>query len=475
MSMYSNKAVWLQSLGGLLIAACAVWGGGADLRTQLLAVPLTPALGGDTTRPVATGEAFTFVAGNADEATRAAFVRGNEIFNRAWDPLGTADPKFDGLGPTFNRRACADCHVNNGRGRSPAGPDEPVESALVRISLPAKGETPRRIPRAVPGYGDQIQDRAIDGVPAEGTVQVRWSETQGRYADGTSYSLRRPTVTIAAPAFGPLPEDTLHSLRVANPMIGLGLLEMVTEDTLRALADPEDRDGDGISGRVNTVWDPRDQQMALGRFGWKANVPNITSQTTGAAQGDMGITSPVVPRDNCPRRQTDCRAAATHDGVELSADMVRDLNVYSRRLAVPQQRGAQRAVVQRGYGLFLQSGCGSCHMPTLITGDDPRAPDLSGQTFHPFTDLLLHDMGEGLADGRPDFAATGREWRTPPLWGLGLTAKVSGHTELLHDGRARSVAEAILWHGGEAADAREAFRNLPAVGRAELLEFLNSL
>ena len=426
---------------------------GADLRDHLLAMPLTTALGGTTTRPLTTSEAFTFVTANADEDTREAFKRGNEIFNRAWEPVPGEDPDFDGLGPVFNRQACADCHVDNGRGRAPAGPDQPMETALVRISLPARRVTARNNPRPVPGYGDQIQDRAIPGVPAEGTVRVSWSETAGRYGDGGNYSLRAPTVVITDPAFGPLPSETLYSLRVANPMIGLGLLELVSDDTLYALADPGDSDGDGISGAINRVWDPRDKALAVGRFGWKANVPNITSQTAGAAQGDMGITSHVVPQDNCARGQVACRAAASHDGVEMTANMVRDVNIYSRRLAVPEQRGAERSEVRAGYGRFLAIGCAACHMPTLITADDARAGDLSGQTFHAFTDLLLHDMGDGLADGRPDFAASGREWRTAPLWGIGLTEKVSGHTEFLHDGRARSLAEAILWHGGEAEKA----------------------
>jgi CxxC motif-containing protein (DUF1111 family) len=468
----AGRSVWLWAVAAMLVPSFLT---AAGVREQLGQMPLTPALGGETTRPLATVEAFTFVTANASDSVREAFQRGNVIFNQAWDPLPGDDPTFDGLGPVFNQHACADCHINNGRGRAPAGPDEPMESALVRISLPARRVTSRNIPRPVPRYGDQIQDQAIAGVPAEGRVRVSWSEIPGRYGDGTHYSLRTPTVAITDPAFGPLPEDTLYSLRVANPMIGLGLLELVSEDTLNALTDPQDVDGDGISGVVNRVWDPRDKVMAVGRFGWKANVPNITSQTAGAAQGDMGITSDVVPQDNCVRGQDACRAAATHDGVEMTAAMVRDVNVYSRRLAVPRQRGGHRPQVRQGYQRFLAAGCAGCHLPTLITGEDPRAADLSGQVFHPFTDLLLHDMGEGLADGRPDFAASGREWRTAPLWGIGLTARVSGHTEFLHDGRARSLAEAILWHGGEAEAARETFRNLPASQRAELLVFLESL
>ena len=467
-------------LGGIavLLAVAALNSAGAnELRERLLAIPLTTELGGDTTRPLATGEAFTFVAANANAATRETFTQGNEIFSRVWQPVVVGSraslAEDDGLGPVFNAPACADCHERNGRGRAPLSPIDTLQSMLVRISLP--GVNDQGGPRPVPGYGDQLQDRAIAGVSPEARPRVDWREVVGQYGDGTPYRLRRPLLEVTEPAFGPLPAETLFSLRVANPLIGLGLLEMVPEETLFALEDPDDLDGDGISGEVNRVYSPRDRATAVGRFGWKANAANLTSQNAAAAIGDMGITTPVFPRDNCEPDQKRCAKAALHEGPEMEAATLRQLNVYIRRLAVPRQRGASRPNVQAGFQVFKQAGCGDCHLPTLITGTDPRAPDLSEQTIHPFTDLLLHDMGAGLADGRADFLADGREWRTAPLWGIGLTAKVSGHTEFLHDGRARSLEEAILWHGGEAHASREFFRNASAERRAQLILFLGSL
>ncbi len=258
-------------------------------------------------------------------------------------------------------------------------------------------------------------------------------------------------------------------------MIGLGLLEMVSDDLLYALADPDDSDVDGISGRVNVVWDARDKTMATGKFGWKANAPNLTNQNSGAALGDMGITTPVRSSDNCEAGQDLCAAAATHDGVELSGTFLNQINVYTRRLAVPRQRGPNLPEVIRGQTRFLEAGCQGCHIATLETGVDPRSQDLAEQTFHPFTDLLLHDMGEGLSDGRSDFLATGSEWRTAPLWGVGLTKKVTGHERYLHDGRARGLEEAILWHGGEAETSKENFRTMPKDAREDLVAFLKSL
>ena len=444
-----------------------------EVRDRLLATPLTRDLGGDTTRPLATSEAFTFIAANAPSSVKAGFTFGNQLFNTVWRPAPGPQPTTDGLGPTFNREACSDCHINNGRGLPPAPDGKVMESMLVRISVPGANE--HGGPKGVPVYGDQLQDRAIDGVPREGNAIMTWHEIPGAYDDGTPYSLRQAVVTIEDLAFGPMPDNMMTSPRVANAMIGLGLFEMVSDELLYALADPDDNDGDGISGKVNVVWDARDQIMATGKFGWKSNVSNLTNQNSGAALGDMGITTPVRPTDNCDDGQEACQAAATHDGVEMTVAFLNQLNVYTRRLAVPRQRGSNWPEVLRGQKQFMAAGCQNCHMPTLETGADPRGEDLANQTFHPFTDLLLHDMGEGLADGRPDFLADGSEWRTAPLWGIGLTEKVSGHERYLHDGRARGLEEAILWHGGEAETAKEAFRMMPADARDDLVSFLKSL
>jgi CxxC motif-containing protein (DUF1111 family) len=259
-------------------------------------------------------------------------------------------------------------------------------------------------------------------------------------------------------------------------MIGLGLLEAVPEETLHALADASDEDADGISGRVNIVWDAVDETEAVGRFGWKANMPTLRQQDAGAALGDMGITTPVFPDDLCEPEQSACRAAAdaVADPPELLGSFFDPLVRYTQLIAVPRQRNGDSPAVRNGFVIFRDTGCAACHLPTLMTGDTPVV-ELADQVIHPFSDLLIHDMGAGLADERPDFQASGQEWRTPPLWGIGLTETVGGFKSFLHDGRARSLTEAILWHGGEAAGAQQKFRNLPASKRDELIAFLESL
>lgn len=436
-----------------------------SLGESLLALPVTVDLGGDTTRVVATDKAFTFLAGNAPSERQRAFFFGNRLFNTNWAEYPASVKAFDGLGPTFNRNSCSGCHVRDGRGQPPLA-DGPMESMLVRISLP-ESNAPHTV------YGDQINDRAILGIKPEARATITYEEIAGEYGDGEPFTLLKPTLRIVEANYGPL-EGVLMSARVAPAVIGLGLLEAVPEETLAALADPDDADGDGISGSIN-VLSGDDGSSAVGRFGWKANVATIEQQSASAAVGDIGITTSLFPDQNCPAAQAECVAAPGEDEPEMSDSFFERLVAYMRTLAVPQARPVNGEIFQSGLELFANMGCASCHVPTLQTGGEAALPELVDQTFHPFTDLLLHDMGEGLADGRPDGSASGSEWRTPPLWGLGLIETVNGHQRLLHDGRARGFAEAILWHGGEAKAAREAFRTAPADERAALLAFLGSL
>ncbi|WP_420466495.1 di-heme oxidoredictase family protein [Panacagrimonas sp.] len=433
--------------------------------------PLGERLGGDTSRPVIAQTAFALPAPNLDARQLRDFAFGNRLFNTNWVQAGSSTTSFDGLGPLFNRVSCSGCHVRDGRGRPPE-PGAEMESMLVRISLPGNG--PNGGPRPHPAYGDQIQDRAIAGVKVEARVELVWETVQGRYADGEPYELRRPQVQFRDPAYGALGVDLLTSPRVAQIMIGLGLLEAVPDVELLRRADPDDADGDGVSGRANRVWDVRAQRHAIGRFGWKANQPNLRQQVADAAAGDIGITSAHHAADACTSAQTACRESPHGGRPEMSDAFLDKLLLYSRTLAVPTRRDVDDAQVRRGQALFDASGCSACHVRDLRTGTHELAA-LSQQSIHPFTDLLLHDMGEGLADGRPDFEADGREWRTAPLWGLGLIHNVNGHELLLHDGRARGPAEAILWHGGEAEAARETFRSMDKADRDALLAFLRSL
>ena len=435
--------------------------------------PLTPELGGATTVDVTGERAFRSIANNAEGMSQARFTFGQQLFNTLWDPALGSQPTTDGLGPVFNRAACSDCHINNGRGRPP-GTDGAMNSMLVRISLAGTGTHGE--PVGVPGYGDQLQDRAVKDIPPEGKAILSWTELPGTYTDGTAYGLRQPTIRFDDLAFGALPDNTLTSARIASPLIGLGLLEAVPEATLKDMADPDDNNEDGISGRLNKVWDAELQQTRTGRFGWKANQPSLRQQNAGAAIGDMGLTSPVFTEENCAPGQDKCAQLAEVVGhsPEIVPSFFVPLTRYTQLVAVPRQRNPDNNNVQAGAKLFTGIGCSGCHAPVLQTGEHELA-ELTGQTIHPFTDLLLHDMGPGLADGRPDFLADGQEWRTAPLWGIGLTHEVAGFEFYLHDGRARNLAEAILWHGGEAAVASQRFRALGKEQRAQLIAFLESI
>lgn len=418
-------------------------------------------------------DAFSRPAPVLDAAQLRQFSFGNRVFNTNWTVAPARTEAFDGLGPSFNRISCSGCHLRDGRGRPPLAGERELLSMVLRLSVP--GADPHGGPMPVPGYGDQLNDRAIPGVPPEAQVVVRWRERSGRYADGEVFHLRRPEFEVLDPAFGALPADLRISPRVAPAVFGLGLLEAVPESTLLALADPDDVDGDGISGRVNRVFNPLTQSIELGRFGWKAGTASLAQQNLSAAISDLGLSSWAFPQQNCPPPQSACANAQGGGEPELSALFAERLTQYLQMLGVPAQRAPDTASVQRGASHFREFGCAACHRPQLRTGPAAALELLAEQRFSPYTDLLLHDLGAGLSDQRPEYQADGPEWRTAPLWGLGLYPVTNGHQLLLHDGRARGPAEAILWHGGEAEGARERFRTASALERAELLEFLQSL
>ncbi|WP_369958799.1 di-heme oxidoredictase family protein [Pseudomonas benzenivorans] len=423
--------------------------------------------------------AYSLPAANLSPSRRLDFSVGNSFFRNPWVTAPATTTARDGLGPLFNTNACQNCHIKDGRGHPPEADALSATSLLVRLSLPAgaeHGETLKRLGvLPEPTYGGQLQDMANPGVAAEGKVRVSYSPQTVKFADGHEVELRRPSLQISQLGYGPLHPDTQFSPRIAPPMIGLGLLEAVPEAALLANADPEDADGDGISGRPNRVWDDALQRTVLGRFGWKAGQPNLNQQNAHAFAGDMGLTSALVPADDCSERQADCRAAPDGGAPEVSDSILASVLFYSRNLGVPARRRVEDAQVLAGKGLFFQAGCQRCHTPKFTTAADAAEPELANQTIRPYSDLLLHDMGSGLADERNEFLASGREWRTPPLWGIGLTETVNGHTQFLHDGRARNLLEAILWHGGEAEAARQQVLTFDAEQRTALLAFLNSL
>jgi len=438
-----------------------------------------------------TANAFSLSSGNMDFKRELDFKVGNGIFRKSWVSAPSSTDASDGLGPLFNSRACQNCHLKDGRGHPPLSSDVPDDSGsmLVRLSVPAATEEEKdRIAahsvNSIPDstYGGQLQDFAIQGFAAEGKLKIDYKERQVELPGSDSVSLREPTYTLTDLAYGPASPDIMISPRVAPPMIGLGLLEAVPEEQILANADLDDANQDGISGKPNRVWSRERNEVMLGRFGWKAGVPTIAQQAAEAFAGDIGLATTMMPfpSGDCTKKEKLCLDAPNgnspkYQNVEVGDELFKFVAFYSQNLAVPARRKADDPEVLKGKEVFYEVGCVSCHQPKFVTGDVPGQPHLSHQLIWPYTDMLLHDMGEGLADGRPEGAATGSEWRTPPLWGIGLTETVSGQTLFMHDGRARNLTEAILWHGGEAEAARNRFTELSPADREALLAFVNSL
>ena len=458
-------AVLLLAVATILVAACR-----SDDDIDLSTV-YDIKLGGETTAFTSNRSAFEMSARNLDNELRRTFEVGDSFFNQNWVAAPASTEARDGLGPTHNALSCSSCHTLDGRGKPPDHPNDPERGLLLRLSVPdgSGGAVDE------PNYGGQLQDRSILGVPVEGRIVITYREMRGQYPDGTRYSLREPVYGIEDPAFGPLHPQAMISPRVAPAVVGMGLLEAIPESRILELADVDDANGDGISGRPNYVWDVRNGEFALGRFGWKANQPTVEQQAAGAFLGDIGITSTIFPDENCPPAQEECGIAVTGGSPEIPDERLAKVTLYVQTLAVPAMRDAEDLTVQQGARLFVQAQCSVCHTPRHVTGDSHTVEPLRNQVIFPYTDLLLHDMGPGLADNRPDGQATGSEWRTPPLWGIGLVETVNGHTMFLHDGRARSLEEAILWHGGEADGSRQLFTELTLEERNALIRFLESI
>lgn len=443
--------------------------------------------GAATVRAIATADAFSQHSANMPFEREMDFKLGNALFRKTWVAAPSSTKASDGLGPLYNARACQDCHLKDGRGHTPPDADASRVSMFLRLSIPG-GPAPEGIADWIatqpdPTYGGQLQDLAAPGHAAEGRMDITWLETPVTLPDGTTVTLRAPTYTFADPAYGTPSPDLMISPRVAPQMIGLGLLEAIPAADILALADEGDANSDGISGRPQIVPSAEFGTPMLGRFGLKAGAPTVREQSAGAFAGDMGLSTPLHPDPwgDCTKGQPTCldsphgQEPAVRDGLEVDKQSLHLVTFYSRNLGVPERRNIDDPQVLRGKELFHAVNCTGCHTPKHVTHRLDGQPEQSFQLIWPHTDLLLHDMGEGLADNRPEGRATGSEWKTPPLWGIGLTEQVSGHSEYLHDGRARSLLEAILWHGGEAQPQRDAVAAMTTEDREALLAFLGSL
>jgi CxxC motif-containing protein (DUF1111 family) len=424
----------------------------------------------------------------------ANFVQGRRLFHtdystgkhiEANNDLPDADTAVHAnlSGPLFNQVTCEGCHSHNNRGVPPAA-GAPFDSVVVKLFGPGKDE--HGGPTPDPNYGKQLQPKAIGGAVAEGSAAFQFQTVAGTFDDGTAYTLTKPS-TVFTGASGGAP--AAYSIRLARPLIGMGLLEAIPEADILAHADPTDCDHDGIKGVPNLVFDPEDGKMHLGRLGWKASKASVRHQVAEALNLDIGVTTSVFPRHDCGANQTACTAADRPTPELADADLDR-LVTYMRALAVPPRRDLKDPQVARGEGLFAQMGCVSCHVPNQHTGPAPFV-ELQDQVIHPYSDLLLHDMGAELSDNSVgEYVATPSMWRTPPLWGIGLCDEVAagyqkdqtlnpapnqGPCHYLHDGRAASLLEAVLWHGGEASAVKARVLHLPSADREALVAFLKSL
>ena len=459
--------------------------------------------GGDTGISISSAESYSKPSSNLTASRKGHFFIGNAFFRQPWVIAPASTDSRDGLGALFNVAACQSCHVKDGRGHAPMTSDDDADSLLIRLAMPATTDEQRQqlqnslIEKVVhPMYGGQLQDRGIQGVPAEARIAVQWTDKPITFADGHIETLRAPTFNLTKPGYGAFDNDLMVSPRVALPMIGLGLLEQIPDEAIKKQAvDNKNSTNGDISGKFNWVMDPQTGKHALGRFGWKAGQTKLITQNQSAFNEDMGLTSNIRPHESCMPTQTACMNATTgadeqgngKPPVEVNDEVAKFVEFYTRNLAVPHRRDADDTLVLAGKKRFYDMGCQSCHTPRyqLPKTDDDHL-EQHGQVIYPYTDLLLHDMGDDLADRtiagklpakniQVEFLANSYEWRTPALWGIGLAQTVDPQATFLHDGRARTLMEAVLWHGGEAQKQQQKVLKLDKQGRSELNAFLQSL
>jgi CxxC motif-containing protein (DUF1111 family) len=402
------------------------------------------------------------------------FITGKSFFRTPWVTAPSSTTARDGIGPLFSANTCTTCHINNGRGFAL---DDNQSSGIIPRSLAMRlsisGSDEILGFKEDPNYGHQINRNALFGIPFEAEPWVSYEEIEGSFDDGQRYSLRKPTYSLKSLGYGELHDDTSISVHVSAQLIGLGLIEAINEEDILSSEDALDSDNDGISGRANYVYDREKNSTVLGRFTWKASLPTLKQQVALAFISDIGITTPLFSKESCGENQTQCKEAS-RDEIDAPNYVLESITYYLKTTAVPTRRDINKNMVQAGYTLFKSIGCVKCHKESFITGSSD-IPELENVKIHPFSDYLLHDMGEGLADKRTEFLASGAEWRTPPLWGVGLFKETTGHANYLHDGRARNLQEAILWHGGEAQSIKENFTRMNRSDREALIAFLNSL
>ncbi|NIO41183.1 MAG: thiol oxidoreductase, partial [Burkholderiales bacterium] len=418
-----------------------------------------------------TGSVYSQPLPHLEASDLQRFAAGRSEFAARWVPPFVSGGHW-GRGPQSNAESCIACHPANGRGRTPDGPQEEPHALSLRLAQPGSDRIGR--PRPHPAYGTHLNREGILGqLVEEGDFRIAYQYKTISLTDGRRIELRYPVVRFVSLWYGPIGNETIVSLRLAQPVFGLGLLEAVAESTLHEIAARQQRLG--FNGRVNIAVDEARGKQAVGRFGHKASQPSLRQQTAAAFHEEIGVTSNVFPQQQCWPIQKACYRAASVSGVEARDEQIELITDYLQLLAPPKQRNSNDPLVVRGKHLFENAQCAVCHVPELKTSPAASHVILRERTIRPYTDLLLHDMGPGLADGRREFKAGTSDWRTAPLWGIGLRAEVNGNTGLLHDGRARNIVEAILWHGGEADVSRRAFIDMSLQDQLALTRFVESL
>ena len=438
------------------------WYGVGD-RLDSYPLPESTWLGGNTTHHVQYSaelkRGFKQMAYNLAPINAQPFMDGRRLHHTNFQDGSHSEPDNDLFythigkrGPDFINNGCVDCHTNNGRA-IPNSPGSLMTKSIVRVGLDASATIH-------PTLGTVLQVQSTSGNPEKTAYRAAYTEIPGTYGDGTPYTLRKPNYTFGGDA------PDYYSVRSAPQLVGLGLLEAIDETTIVNLADPTDLNNDGISGRINALNDPETGEIRLGRFGYKASKARLRHHIASALNTDMGITTSIYPTIDFKNTTT---------SLEINDAELDLMYRYVALLALMPQRDYTDSNVIAGKALFTQANCVACHVETIETSDYHPLTELRSQTIHPYTDLLLHDMGTGLADNMGEGLASGSEWRTAPLWNIGYTEYVSYDEAYLHDGRARTLEEAILWHGGEAEASKEAFRTMSASDRSKLITFLKSL
>jgi len=433
--------------------------------------------GGMTTKQLS-NRSFIYPGPAADKMTQLQFWTGFSLFRDPWVIAPSSTKDRDGLGPLFNTRSCVSCHDAGSRGKLPEAGEVIPQALVIRL-----GSTDENNKSVDPVYGGQIQPRAINvfhktkenRAKAEAWLNIQINHIAGTFADGTAYSLTKPDYELTRMAHGDLASHIALSPRHAPNVFGMGLLDAIKKEDLLAQEDPN---GDGISGVYNRVPNQLTGETEIGRFGFKAKHPNLHQQVAAAFRDDIGITSELFPEESCTQVQADCTEVAKlggHDGVEIPDKLLNLVTTFSQLLAVQPARNLNTKTKLAGRELFYQLDCQGCHTPSYTTDPNYPVESLANQTIWPYTDLALHDMGPELADGVYEFEAKGTEWRTPPLWGIGLQQEYTGQQRYLHDGRARTIEEAILWHGGEAKASQQQYIKLSRTQRQQLLSFLRSI